>query len=167
MAVDVKVDFEKTFDFKAVKTWAWNADAPGDVKMARSATDDPDAMKKRAEPIIMSAVRDEMEKRGWRLTADSPDVRITYFLLLSTNVATQTVGQFMPANAMWGLPPFAPATSSMTVMNQGSLVLDLNAKTQVVWRGLAEAKVQPGEEDKKREAKLRDAVRDLLRRVPK
>ena len=55
MAVDVKVDFEKTFDFKAVRTWAWNPETPGDVKMVRSELDDPDAMKQRAEPIIMKA----------------------------------------------------------------------------------------------------------------
>ena len=33
MAVDVKVEFEKTFDFKAVKTWGWKADGPGIVRM--------------------------------------------------------------------------------------------------------------------------------------
>jgi hypothetical protein len=166
-AVDVKVDFVKTFDFKAVRTWAWNPQSPGDVKMVRSAEDDPDAMRARAEPIIMNEVRDELEKRKWRLTMDPPDVTVTYFLLLSTNVSTQTVGQFLPANTMWGLPPFTPSTSSMKIMNQGSLVLDMSTKSGVVWRGLAEAQIKIGEDAKKREAKLREAVRDLLRRVPK
>jgi hypothetical protein len=166
LAVDVKVDVDKTFDFKAVRTWAWNAEGPGDVRMVRSAYDDSDAMRKRAEPIIMNDVRGEMEKRGWRLTTDRPDLTVTYFLLLSTNVSTQTVGQFLPANAMWGLPPFTPSTSSMKVMNQGSLVLDLNANKTVVWRGLAEAKIKVDEDGKTREAKLREAVRDLMRRVP-
>ena len=167
LAVDVKVDFEKTFDFKAVRTWAWNPDSPGDVKMVRSALDNPEEMKARAEPIIMNEVRDELAARGWRLTMDPPDVTVTYFLLLSTNVTTQTVGQFLSPNAMWGVPPFAPTTQSMKIMNQGSLVLDLNANKKVVWRGLAEAKITPGEEAKKREAKLRGAVRDLLKRIPK
>jgi Domain of unknown function (DUF4136) len=167
MAVDVRFDFEKTFDFKAVRTWAWNAEGPGEVKMVRSAADDPDAMRKRAEPVIMNAVKDEMDRRGWRLTTDAPDLSITYFLLLSTNVTTQTVGQFLPATAMWGLPPYAPATQSLKMMNQGSLLLDLNANKQVVWRGVAEAKIKMDEDAKRREARLREAVRDLLRKVPK
>ena len=51
-------------------------------------------------------------------------------------------------------------------MNQGSLVLDLSAKGVVVWRGVAEAKVAFEVDDKKREALLREGVRDLLERYP-
>jgi hypothetical protein len=54
----------------------------------------------------------------------------------------------------------------MTVMNQGSLVLDLSAGKTVVWRGVARAKIELGAEDKKRDALLREGVRDLLRRYP-
>jgi hypothetical protein len=43
----------------------------------------------------------------------------------------------------------------------------MSTKSGVVWRGLAEAQIKIGEDAKKREAKLREAVRDLLRRVPK
>jgi hypothetical protein len=51
-------------------------------------------------------------------------------------------------------------------MNQGSLVLDFAAKGAVVWRGVADAKIDIGVEMKKREALLREGVRDLLRRYP-
>ena len=81
-------------------------------------------------------------------------------------MSTQTVGQFLPATSAWGLPPFAPATQSLKVMNQGSLVLDLSAKGVVVWRGVAQAKIAFDADDKKREALLREAVRDLLKRYP-
>ena len=54
----------------------------------------------------------------------------------------------------------------MSVMNQGSLVLDLTAQDAVVWRGVAQAKIKIGEEPGKREALLREAVRDLLKRYP-
>jgi hypothetical protein len=87
-------------------------------------------------------------------------------LLLSTNMSAQSVGQFLPAVAMWGIPPFAPATQSLQVMNRGSLVLDLSAKGTVVWRGLAQTNIRPDVDDKKREAMLREGVRDLLRRYP-
>jgi hypothetical protein len=54
----------------------------------------------------------------------------------------------------------------MELMNKGSLVLDAVAGDKVVWRGLAEAKIQMDSDDKKRETLLREAVRDLVRKFP-
>ena len=164
--VDVRVEHDKAFDFKAVRTWAWNPEGPGDVKMARTQEDDPEAMKRKAEPTILDAVATEMTRRGLQQAASTPDLLLTYYLLLSTNMTAQTMGQFLPATTAWGLPPFAQATQSLKVMNQGSFVLDLSAKGVVVWRGVAQAKIEIGAEDKKREALLREGVRDLLRRYP-
>jgi hypothetical protein len=51
-------------------------------------------------------------------------------------------------------------------MNQGSLVLDVSANQNVVWRGVAEAQIKIATDDKRREAAIREAVRDLIRRFP-
>jgi Domain of unknown function (DUF4136) len=163
--VDVRVAFDKTFDFKPIRTWAWNPQ-PGDVKMARTAEDDPEAARKRAEPIILEAVETEMSRLGFKRATSAPDLFVTYYLLLTTTMSAQTMGQFLPAVPLWGLPPFAPATQSLKFMNQGSLVLDLSAKGNVVWRGVAEAKIKFDADDKKRESLIREAVRDLLERYP-
>jgi hypothetical protein len=95
-----------------------------------------------------------------------PDVTLTYYLLLTTGASAQTMGQFLPATVNWGLPPFAPATQSLEIMNQGSLVLDVSANDKIVWRGVAQAKLHLDATDKKREAVVREAVKDLLRRFP-
>jgi hypothetical protein len=163
-AVDVKIDHDKAFDFKGVQTWTWSA-MPGDVKMARTQQDDPEAMRKLAEPLIMSAVESEMMKRGLKQTPDAP-LRVTYYLLLSISQSAQTVGQFLPAVTQWGVPPYAPATQSLELMNYGSLVLDMTAKDVIVWRGVANAKIKFEADDSKREELIREAVRDLLRRFP-
>jgi hypothetical protein len=76
------------------------------------------------------------------------------------------LGQFLPPIAERGLPPFTPQTQSLTVAEQGSLVLDVSANDRVVWRGIAQAKMKIGEEPTRREARLREAVRDLLKRFP-
>ncbi len=34
--VDVNVEHDKAFNFKSVRTWAWNPKSPGDVVMART-----------------------------------------------------------------------------------------------------------------------------------
>lgn len=164
--VDVRVEHDKKFDFRPMRTWGWNPQGPGELKMARTQEDDPEEMKRRVEPLILDAVVTEMTRRKLTQVDSAPDLTITYYLLLTTNMSTQQLGQFLPATAAWGIPPFAPATQSLKMMNQGSLVLDLSARGDVVWRGVAQAKIELGSDDKKREALLREAVRDLLRRYP-
>jgi hypothetical protein len=164
--VDVNVQHDKAFDFKSVRNWAWNPERAGDVIMARSQADDPVAMKRRAEPLIMEAVEAEMKRRGLQRAASQPDAVLTYYLLLATNMTAQTIGQFLPATTAWGYMLTAPATQSIKMMNQGALVLDLSAKGVVVWRGVAQARIAFEADDKKREAILREGVRDLLKRYP-
>ena len=165
--VDVRVAFDKTFDFKSVKTWGWHAEKKGEVMMARTMKDDPDAARKRAEPLIIESVTAELAKIKIEPAASAPDVTLTYFLLLTNNTSAQTVGQFLPATLEWGLPPFDAATQSLKIMNRGSLVFDLNAKGKIVWRGVADAKVDVYASDKEREKTLREAVRDLIKKYPK
>lgn len=163
--VDVKIHFDKAFNFKTVRTWSFDPASNGEVKMARTQKDDPDAVKAVAEPIIVDAVNVEMQKLKLQRT-DAPDVIVRYFLLLTTNQTTQQIGQFLPGTVAWGLPPFQQSTQSLQVMNQGSLVIDLAAGGNVVWRGVAQAKIKFDVDFKKREAILRESVRDLLRRFP-
>ena len=164
--VDVNIEHDKAFDFTSARTWAWNPKGAGDVIVARTKDDDPAAMKKKAEPLILDAVAGELMQRGLQQAAAQPDLTVTYYLLLSTNMTAQTMGQFLPATTAWAYVPFSAATQSIKMMNQGALVLDLSAKGAVVWRGVAQARVAFGEDDKKREAILREGVRDLLRRFP-
>lgn len=164
--VDVRVEADKAFDFKPMRTWAWNTEGAGRVIMARTSTDDPEAAKKIVEPWIVDAVTTEIVKRGLQPATSAPDLIVTYYLLLTTNMTAQTIGQFLPATTAWGLPPFAPATQSLQMMNQGSLVLDLKAGSEIVWRGVAQAKISFEATDQKREALVREGVRDLLKRYP-
>ena len=164
-AMDVKVEHNKTFDFKAVRTWAWNPKGAGDVIMARTQEDDAAAMKAYVDPLVRDAVATGLMGR-LQPAAAQPDVTVTYYLLLNTNISSQTVGQFLPATTAWGIPPFPQATQSLKVMNQGSLVLDLTAQDVVVWRGVAQAQIKPDAPTDKRESLLREAVRDLLKRYP-
>ncbi len=163
--VDVKIDFDKNFDFRPVRTWSFDPSGNGEVKMARTQEDDPDAAKAIADPILVDAINIEMTKLKLQ-RADSPDIIVRYFLLLTNTMSAQTLGQFLPGTVSWGLPPFQQSTQSLEIMNQGSLVIDLAAKGNVVWRGVAQAKIKFGIDAKKRESLLREAVHDLLRRFP-
>jgi hypothetical protein len=164
--VDVRAEHDKKFDFAKVRTWAWNPMGPGQVKMARTPDDDPEAVRKRAEPIIKESVEAELARRKYQLTDANPDLTLTYYLLLTVGTSSQTLGQFLPPVAEWGLPPFTPQTQSLSVAERGSLVLDLSANDRVVWRGIAQAKIEWEDDSARRTALLREAVRDLLKRFP-
>ena len=164
-AVKIRVDFDKTFDFRPAKTWGWNAEA-GYVRVARTASDDPEEIRRRAEPLILSAVSAEMPKRGLMPAAGTPDLTIRYFLLLTIGASTQTLGQFLPSTTQWGVPPFAAVTTSFEAIEQGSLVLDLNAQGRPVWRGIAEAQIKMELDQDKRAALIREAVQKILERYP-
>lgn len=167
--VDVNIEFDEKFDFTTVKTWAWSPSGYGQVKMARTQTDDPEAARRQAEPIIVDAIAAELGKRGLKsaeASAAPPDITVTYYLLLTNSVNAQTVGQFLPGTTAWGLPPFLASTQSFEVMNRGALVIDLSAAGGVVWRGVAQANIKMDADQKKRESLIREAARDLIRRYP-
>ena len=113
----------------------------------------------------IDSVNTEMQRLKLQ-TSETPDLIVRYFLLLSTDQTAQTMGQFLPGTVSWGLPPFQQTTQSLKVMNQGALVIDLAGGGNVVWRGVAQAKLKFDTEFKKREAVMREAVRDLLKRFP-
>jgi len=165
-AVKVHVDVDKAFDFRKVRTWSW-AEPKGHVMVARTPTDDPEAIQKLAEPIVMDAVLKETPARGLTQSTDSPHVTLKYYLLLTVGSSAQTIGQFLPAVTQWAMPPFLASTQSLKVIQQGSLALDFSAGSEIVWRGVAAAEIKPGITDERRAALIREAIHDILRRYPK
>ena len=164
----VRTQFTKSFDFAKAKTWSWHEGGAGEVKMARTADDDPEVVRQRAEPVILEAVAAALPQRG--LTAAAPgaasDLKIKYYVLITVGTQSQQIGQFLPAVAAWGLPPFTGATQSYKVIEQGSLVLDISANKEVVWRGIGQAELKPGQAQEKRQALIREAVREILKQYP-
>lgn len=167
-AVKVKTQFTKSFDFSKARTWSWHDGAPGEVKMARTADDDPEVVRQRAEPVVLAAVAAALPQRG--LTAAAPgaasDVKVKYYVLITIGTDAQVIGQFLPAVTAWGLPPFAAATQSYKVIEQGSLVIDISANQEVVWRGIGQAELKPGQTQEKRHALIREAVQEILKHYP-
>jgi hypothetical protein len=169
--VQVKSDQDKQFDFKSVRTWGWDVEEAGDVKMARAADDDPAPIKKRYGPTIVDAISNELRERGLTPAAPAatPDLRFHYYLLVTVGFDAQIMGQFLPATPVWGLPPFAPSTSALSIIQQGSLVLDAvsPAVGQVVWRCIAQTEIEAERTPEQRDKRLREVVRELVKRLPR
>jgi len=170
--VKVRSEYDKSFDFRGLTTWAWHPESAGDVRMAVTADDDPAAMKERFEPVILDAVQKEMAARGLNLVEASgtPQLFVNYYVLISTNQSRQTMGQFLPTVPEWGIPPISyGATQSLKVFEEGSLVLDVtSAKSrQIVWRGMAVAELQRKSTPQDRDTRLRAAIAEVVKKFPK
>jgi hypothetical protein len=167
--VKVKVAHEPEFAFAAARTWSWHPDGPGVFRMVVTANDDVAPVKARFAPILEQAIPEELGKRGLHpATAAPPDLYVTYYALITAGTQTQTMGQFLPSFAQWGIPMFPPATQSLRVIEQGSLVIDLISPGEkaTVWRGAAQAELHQDKPDEERNRRLREAVRELLRKYP-
>ena len=164
--VKIRTDFSKTFDFAAPKTWSWYPERPGDVLMARTADDDPEVVKKRAEPVIFESVAGELAKKGLKQVPSGGDLVVKYYVLVTIGSSAQYIGQFVPSVPEWGLPPMAGATQALRTIEQGSFVVDIRSKDDIVWRGVAVAELKPGQPQDKRAALLKEATRKLFERFP-
>jgi hypothetical protein len=131
LTVDVKVDHDKSFDFKGAQH---GRGASGRRQMAarRRTTR---RRTKIAGPVIMSAVSDEMARRGLKQAAggwSSPTI--------SCSRRPRPRGR---SDSSCQRPRseclHATATQSLEMMNHGALVLDMSAKDVIVWRGVADA----------------------------
>ena len=168
--IKVRAEPDPDFDFAKVRTWAWDNEA-GEVIMARTATDDPAPLKARVDPLIREYVGAAMAKKGLTLATANPDVQLHYYVLVTVNTSGHTMGQFLPAVPYWGLPPFAPATTSLNIVTKGSLILDAMlpgtvGDRRVIWRGVAQSTVTDGDSQATRESRLREASTELIKRFP-
>jgi hypothetical protein len=169
--IKVRAEPDPTFDFATVRTWAWDLDA-GDVIMARTQTDDPAALKARVDPLIRKFVAAAMAQKGLTdATGGEPAVHLHYYVLVTVNTIGQTMGQFLPSVAYWGLPPFTPQTTSLEIVTKGALVVDALlpgtvGERRVIWRGIAQSTLDDTAKDSEREARLKYAADELVKRFP-
>lgn len=167
--VKTRVESDPQFKFAGIRTWAWDPAGAGDVFLARASKDDPAPVKQRVDPLITAAVARELGTRGLTSAATGPpDITLHYYVLVTVGMEAQTMGQFLPAVPLWGVPPFAASTSSLNIITRGSLVLDAKSTSldRVVWRGVAQTDLDISPTDAQREAIIRDAAHELVKRLP-
>ena len=168
--IKISVQAPPKFDGAGLQTWAWAADGPGQVIMARSSQDDPKPIEKTFGPTIADAISKELGLRGLTVgDAASADLHAHYYLLVAVGFNTQQFGQFLPAVPDWGIPPFAGGNQAYEIISTGSLVLDLisTSAKRIIWRGIAQAEIDSEKTDEQRHERIREAVHDLVLKYPK
>jgi len=170
--VKVRVEHDKTFDFKAIKTYAWHTDGSGEVKMlmSGSAARDPGDIQVKVEPTILQAVEDSLKKRGVvKVEPGQGALRAHYYLLVGAGQSMQQMGQFLPGTTAWGLPPFSAQTTAHEVYMQGSLIVDLSTpgdQGTVVYRGIAQTELEGKYTDAQRRQRIADAIAKMFEKFP-
>jgi hypothetical protein len=165
----VKVDYDKEYDFTKAKTYGWHPDGAGEVKLLERTGDDPEAIRTKWEPTIKDAVEQELGRVGLvPATSGTPDLMLHYYFLAGPSSESQYRGQFVGAIPPWGVPDFEMTTSSLKIFEQGTLILDIidGPKRQIVWRGKADAEVNRQNSAAKRAERIREGIRDLLKKFP-
>ena len=165
---DITANFDKTFSFAGLRTWAWHPDGAGEVKMAVSSGDNPQRVAGRVDPIILPAVERELRTRGFTKTDGAADLQVHYYVLATVQTSSQYMGQFLAPIPEWGVPPFAPVTTAVEIFPFGTLLIDITspAKKAIVWRGSAQRKIDLERPDSERRAVLEKAIHDLIGKFP-
>ena len=169
--VKVHAKRDEAFNFRGLRTWAWHSEGAGEVKMMLTPDDDPAAMQARFEPVIKDAVARELTARQLVAAPEgqTPDVYVMYYVLISTNTNRSVIGQNVTAEMAWSVPMFMQSTQGFEIFEEGSLILDVSspATRSLVWRGVAQAKIDRERTPTQRDARLRDAIASLIEKFPK
>jgi len=166
--VKVQTQYDKQFKFAGLHTYAWHPTGKGDVKLLQASGENPAALRAQLEPMVVRAVEGALARRGFTPASASPDLEVYYYVLIGPGISAQTMGQFIAPVPEWGIPPFTPATSSIDMYEQGSLIVDLAAPSlgAMVWRGSAQAEIDRSRNQQDREKRIRDAVDDMFNKFP-
>jgi hypothetical protein len=164
---DITTNFDKTFSYAGLRTWAWHPEGAGDVKMAVSTYDNPQRVASRVDPVILPGIERELKTRGFTKTDGPPDLYVHYYVLATVQTSSQYMGQFLAAVPEWGVPPFAPVTTAVEIFPSGTLLIDImSAGKTIVWRGSAQRKLDIERPDNERRAVLERAIHDVIVRFP-
>ncbi len=166
--IKITVQRNKDYQYQNRRTWAWDPKEPGTVRVLQ-AMGDPEKIKAGMEPMIVPAVERGLVKRGFtQVPADKADFHVCYYLLVGPNYTAQYHGQFIGAVPAWGLPDFVQSTSSLKVIDQGSIVVDVTSTElkMVIWRGVAAAEINGRLSGAERQARIEKGVTDMLKNFP-
>jgi hypothetical protein len=169
-AAKIKVEArrEADADFSAIKTYTWLPSPPPTLQVAPGVMRDPKAIQEELEPIIISGIDRELAKRGWKRVDSGADIQIVYYLAHGTGFNASTIGQYYQYATGYALivSPLIAPTSSVSVYEEGSLILDIVEDRRAIWRGTATTTINRENDDKKRRQVIDNVIKKLTDKIP-
>lgn len=173
--VDVAADWDPAVDFARLATWQF-ADEP--MKPAGDPVLDGDGL---FSQRVQRAVAQQLEAKGYRPAPDgeAPDFRVAYFLVVEDEVSVTTLNDYhgygpgwgwrYGYSAGWGYGPGGLGTQTyVDQYKRGTLVIDVSTgpTNELVWRGTGSARLREPKSPEDAEARINQAVRDIMARFP-
>ncbi len=159
----VSSDYDPAFDFSGFRSWDWLTGTP-------AGTVDPRLPRGLVEDRIRAALEKHLAARGFqRSGSGTPDFRVGYHAAVEDKVDVRTINRSYGYGPGWGAGRgLMTSDTYVRQYEQGTLILDMvDPRTNVlVWRGSAQAEVYSYSTPEQREARIDDAVGQILERFP-
>ena len=156
-AQKIKVEYDRSLDFSAYKTFAL------DMKQ--------DSAKPMLRLAILAAVQNDLTKRGLKQVNENPDLYVQVYGAIDSDVSANyhdpIYGNGVPpinyGITMWYA---IPGTVTTVVVHKGELVVDLidASRKRLVWRGIAKGKLS--EKREKLLDQVNTAVETMFQQYP-
>ncbi len=159
----VSSDYDPAFDFSGLRSWDWLTDTP-------AGTVDPRLPTGLVEERIRAALEKHLAARGYqRSGSGTPDFRVGYHAAVEDKVDVRTINRASGYGPGWGAGRgLMTSDTYVREYEQGTLILDVvdSRSNRLVWRGSAQAEVYSYSTPEQREARIDDAVAQILERFP-
>ena len=172
-SIKVDVEFDKTANFGAFKTYEWLESPPYVMSVAPEYAD-PRFEKEALDVPIKTAVDAELGRRGLRVlpTNGSADLQVVYYALMTAGANASVLGSYYQYTNGWAPRIYTDAglpTSSLTMEEKGTLIVDIvrRADKVGVWRGRATATVDRENDQPTRLSNVREAIKKMFAKYPK
>jgi hypothetical protein len=152
--IDVRADYDTSADFARLRTYTWlqkPSDAPRDPRTNNDLLDSR----------VHAAVNEELHAKGYTESTERPDFRVTYHVILKEKLEPTTYGYGLGSSAV-------AANVRAATYEEGMLLVDLvdGTTNELVWRGSAQARVDPTLSPLERTKLIRTAVHGILEKFP-
>jgi hypothetical protein len=124
------------------------------------------------EARVQAAVDKQLQAQGYQKVSQNPDFRIGWHGAIDQKLDVQTVDHYYgyawdPWYSPFYMSPSVPETR-VREYQEGTLILDFvdAASKKLVWRGTAQAELRQSASASKRQERLEEAVRGILKDFP-
>jgi hypothetical protein len=155
----VRANRDPAADFGRYRSFAW-------LPLAAAAPDDQTTGDRALDKRIYEAIEGEVQKKGYVPAAsDKADLLLTYRLLRTDGYQEPK----LPYAAQWHRGAYMEAYhASPDTYERGTLIIDVvdRAQSELVWRGLASARLQPHTSYDSTVKRARAAIEQTLASLP-
>lgn len=159
-SVSLNHDWDRDADFSSYQSYDWLSDPTAAIGDARSAEERNTLLDKR----IRNAVDAELQKNGFFLNKENPDILVVYHVGIADRVNVTDWG-YRYGSHYWGY-----GGRDITVHNyqEGTLIIDLidARKDQLVYRTSATKTLETNPSPERVEKTINDVVRKMFQSYP-